>query len=320
MHIAIVGAGFLGLACTWQHLLHPDTTVTLIDAKGIGGGASGIAAGLLHPFAGKKAQLNYSGLEALQATCELIDVAEKALGKRVALKTGVFRPITNEAQNAFFSNTLKTYPEHVFTKEALNLSGIFIPMGMTVDCPLYLEGIFQACKERGVRYQLQTITDARSLEHFDATLFTVGVGFNDIYGLESARIHPIKGQLLELEAHETLPFGMSAQAYLAQTTETKLIAGTTYEHSWEIDGPDRARCEEEIRYKVGKICPEIATLPLISCKAGFRATTPDKRPFIKQVGKKMWCLGGLGSKGLLYHNWLAKKFAHAFFSGSSITS
>ena len=52
MKVAIVGAGFSGLACAW-HLLHMQTEppqVTLFDRKGIGGGASEITAGLIHPL------------------------------------------------------------------------------------------------------------------------------------------------------------------------------------------------------------------------------------------------------------------------------
>ena len=63
--IAIVGAGFAGVA-TAYHVFrqvadaHAEATadgktvapvrVTLIDEKGVAGGASGVAAGLLHPY------------------------------------------------------------------------------------------------------------------------------------------------------------------------------------------------------------------------------------------------------------------------------
>jgi len=52
--IAIVGGGFAGCAVAW-HLLaaaRPGApiAVALFDGAGLGGGASGAAAGLLHPF------------------------------------------------------------------------------------------------------------------------------------------------------------------------------------------------------------------------------------------------------------------------------
>ena len=52
--LAVIGAGFAGLAVAW-HLLAAATPskplhVEVFDVHGIAGGASGAAAGLLHPF------------------------------------------------------------------------------------------------------------------------------------------------------------------------------------------------------------------------------------------------------------------------------
>lgn len=51
---AVVGAGFAGVAAAW-HLMQQGsqvgpTEVHLYDVAGLAGGASGAAAGLLHPF------------------------------------------------------------------------------------------------------------------------------------------------------------------------------------------------------------------------------------------------------------------------------
>jgi glycine/D-amino acid oxidase-like deaminating enzyme len=99
---------------------------------------------------------------------------------------------------------------------------------------------------------------------------------------------------------------ISGGCYVADIRPGRLIAGATYEHSWATEAPDLFACETLIRKKVAQFSPEFAALPLIRCTAGFRATTIDKKPFIYQSDIKTWCLGGLGSKGLLYHAWLAK--------------
>ena len=53
---AIIGGGFAGVATAW-HLLAAGqgsiATLDLFDASGLGGGASGAAAGLLHPYTPK---------------------------------------------------------------------------------------------------------------------------------------------------------------------------------------------------------------------------------------------------------------------------
>ena len=91
-HIAIVGAGFAGVA-TAYHVFrqvadaHAEATadgktvapvrVTLIDEKGVAGGASGVAAGLLHPYT-PRGKIIWRGTEGVAATLELVEAAENA--------------------------------------------------------------------------------------------------------------------------------------------------------------------------------------------------------------------------------------------------
>ena len=90
--IAIVGAGFAGVA-TAYHVFrqvadaHAEATadgktvapvrVTLIDEKGVAGGASGVAAGLLHPYT-PRGKIIWRGTEGVAATLELVEAAENA--------------------------------------------------------------------------------------------------------------------------------------------------------------------------------------------------------------------------------------------------
>ena len=52
---AIIGGGFAGVATAWHLLAHASgpVSVHLFDGAGIAGGASGAAAGLLHPYSPK---------------------------------------------------------------------------------------------------------------------------------------------------------------------------------------------------------------------------------------------------------------------------
>jgi len=92
--IAIVGAGFAGVA-TAYHVFrqvadaHAEATadgndrmvapvrVTLIDEKRVAGGASGVAAGLLHPYT-PRGKIIWRGTEGVAATLELVEAAENA--------------------------------------------------------------------------------------------------------------------------------------------------------------------------------------------------------------------------------------------------
>ena len=103
-HIIIIGAGFAGVATAYHvfkqvaHMVRDAETsgtsdgainvspikVTLIDEKAIAGGASGVAAGLLHPYT-PRGKIIWRGVEGVAATLELVTAAEEA---EAALKKG----------------------------------------------------------------------------------------------------------------------------------------------------------------------------------------------------------------------------------------
>ena len=90
MRIAVVGAGLAGLGVT-HFLLKKGHFVTLFDQFGVGSGASGIPVGLCHPYLGRSGKPSKFAGEALQATRELLDIAEKSSGKKLADRGGIFR-------------------------------------------------------------------------------------------------------------------------------------------------------------------------------------------------------------------------------------
>jgi len=88
MKIAIVGGGFSGLSVAWHFLQQSNYKVTLFEKKKIGGGASGIAAGLVHPYVGEQGRRSVFASEGMKAAKELIAVAEEKLGEKVILSNG----------------------------------------------------------------------------------------------------------------------------------------------------------------------------------------------------------------------------------------
>ncbi|KAK3289499.1 hypothetical protein CYMTET_3110 [Cymbomonas tetramitiformis] len=79
---AIIGGGFAGVSTAW-HILQEcrrerrPVQVDLFDCAGIAGGASGAAAGLLHPYT-TRGKFLWNGLAGFDATVELLKVAEEA--------------------------------------------------------------------------------------------------------------------------------------------------------------------------------------------------------------------------------------------------
>jgi glycine/D-amino acid oxidase-like deaminating enzyme len=171
--VVVLGAGFGGVA-TCYHLLRAAAAaqlplrVQLLDAVGLGGGASGVAAGLLHPFAPRGAdKLLWRGAEGYAATCALLDVAQAALGLRpVATRAGTLHPPPQQAASADEQTAKQEAgPTSVHTREALSaaqaaalLPGVSLPGGggapaallfrggVVVHPRAYLEGLWAACQ------------------------------------------------------------------------------------------------------------------------------------------------------------------------------
>ena len=80
--VCVVGAGFAG-ASTAFHLLERandagmSVDVTLVDEVGIAGGASGVAAGLLHPYT-PRGKTIWRGVEGVREAKRLIEAATRA--------------------------------------------------------------------------------------------------------------------------------------------------------------------------------------------------------------------------------------------------
>lgn len=330
MQVAVIGAGFSGLAVAWHLLTHPSFSIqslVLFDQKGIGGGASGIAAGLLHPFAGAHAKLNRFGREGMQATKELIQVAEKALKQPVAFEQGLLRPALNEEQCHDFKYCSQKYPDDAKWLESdaclalypylTQAPGVWFKDGITLHSMLYLQGLWQACSQLGAHLEIKKITSLDDLKEFDLKIFTLGAASGQF------TTHPlslVKGQVLELAwpaELPVLPFPLNSQAYLLMEPNQKIcLAGATFERGFNSEYPDQEKACLEILPKVEAVLPALKQCTVVNCYAGLRAVTPTHLPVIEQIGKQEWLLTGMGSKGLLYHALMAKQLVKQILSSN----
>ncbi len=307
MKIAVIGAGFCGLACAWHLANGLKAQVTLYDKQHIGAGASGLTAGLLHPYAGPKASLSFQAHEAMQETMKLLEVAGSPYSN------GILRP---QIPGMDFSSA-KNYSDvewwepdvcrqHV--PELLALPGLFIRSGITVNCPAYLKGLWEACRRLGVSFEQANITTPSDLSGFDYIIFTVGAHLHTLRDVAHPPVSLIKGQTLELEwQKETpLPFAINAGVQFSQISPDAVWAGATYERRFATEAPTDDAATE-IRAKIAQFAPTFSHLPLKRIWTQVRAATNDKRPFITHTPPNVYTIGGMGSKGLLYHAWMAKR-------------
>jgi glycine/D-amino acid oxidase-like deaminating enzyme len=284
MRIAIAGAGFAGLAAAY-HLREHD--VTLFDPVGIGGGASGVSAGLLHPFAGHSGRMNPRAREGMQESMRLINASEKALGRTVCDRSGIVRMPISDIQK-------KRYSEMPLLYEGLRWDGknLHIDHGLTVFPKLYLQGLFQATGA--------TFKQEKFHGDFDHVILAIGAA---IVGIDLP-IQFVKGQILRMPGQ--LSQTVLCDGYKAKTEDPNVWNfGATFEHHFSDDKPDMELAKKLLKKKwhYGSFDP-------IGCDAGVRVV--NKRgsyPIIHSQDAKTWVITGMGIRGLLYHALVGKELS-----------
>ncbi len=319
MRIAILGAGLCGLSVAWYLSKLKKHEITIFSPGGIGKGASGVAAGLLHCYAGAHSKLNWRAYEAIEATKELLAVAEDTLGVPVADHCGIFRPVVREKQLEDFQRCAALHPDVKWVNPDLvgcsKLPGIFIESGIVVDCPLYMNGLWKACANNGAKLEPRAITNLKELDDRDLIICTLGSATHVLPELAHIKMNLVKGQILEF-SHDPndspmFPYPINSEAYLIPRPKTMTyIAGSTFEKDFSSNEPDIEMATSTIIPKIAAFYPSISTKSLIDCRAGVRVEIPNRRPLLTQVSNRCWVLTGMGSKGLLYHALYGKELVN----------
>ncbi len=307
MKVAIIGAGLSGLSVAWHLLQEIDCEVTLFDRKGIGAGASGIATGLMHPYAGEQGRRSLFATEAMDAARELIQAVEG----QVVLPRGIIRYIQNENQAQMFRSHAHRYGDVWQHSE----NSFYIESGMTIDCPRYLKGLWQAVFKKGARLILKEVADLNSLHGFDQIVVAAGAGSVRFPELQPLNLSLLKGQVLKCLTPDEVQLPESSSLckgslVLTQDPKTCFI-GSTYERGELSEVSDLEFAKKELFPKVGFFFPSVDALEVVECRAAFRVTRPGHYlPIAAQVERNVWVLTALGSRGLLYHAYFGKNLVH----------
>jgi len=306
MKVAVVGAGVAGLAAVW-HLLQKKCEVTVFDT---GGSASSVSTGLLHPFPGKQALPSWRADEGMEATAELLQIAESALGRPVAEAKGILRPAITEQQKKDFSSRGIWWEAEEVLKQlplAAPAPALWIPNGITVYSKLYLQGLWLACEKLGAQREQRGVS-LSDLKDFDKTILATGAA---TLQFEECRHLPLKctiGQSLICRWPERLPLSLVSQGHITPTEDPAFCQiGSTYEHTSEPD-PKKA---VELLEKAALFYPPARDYKIVEIRSGVRISPINGyQPLIAQIAPKVWVFTGLGSRGLLYHALLARDLVH----------
>ncbi|MGI2298306.1 NAD(P)/FAD-dependent oxidoreductase [Candidatus Cardinium hertigii] len=319
MRIAIVGGGLSGLAVCY-HLLSKDRTlkIELFEKEGIGSGASGAAAGLLHPYTGSLAQLNWGSKDAIAATIQLLNAAAHAIGKSTYKKSGIVRCAINLEDQKSFSKIVQTQddvslwdPDHTYNQTGIYRPALFIPGGLSVYTDLYLKGIWILCAHYGAKLVSQTFI-LNDSAHFDKVILACGADIANLY--PSLNLVLKRGEILICE--KKLIYGIIGNGYLSLTDQSNICyLGTTSRKDLKYITLDEAT--NLIRYQID---PWVKMdIKVLGYKSGIRVyrSLDSYYPIIDQLDSKTWCFTGLGSRGLMYHAYLGYILAKAILQQSS---
>lgn len=315
--IAIIGAGYAGLAACW-HLLQIDPRLKItIFAEDLKKSASYSSTGLLHPYPGEHGRRTSFATEALQAAVEILQVAEGYLNRPVFTRTGVFRPALQEDQRISFQKALQ-YDDVEWWDEKKTAEsipgvcgpGLFIKSGMTVFSSLYVEGLILACQSKGAKIVAGEIRSLEDLKDFDQVVIAAGFGCLNFPECQKLPLSITKGQALLCKWKKPLPCSVSGKGHISLTNEQGLcLIGSTYERGYISKEADLSKAIV-LKEQVGVFCPSAREWEVVKCLSGLRiARKGGYLPLLERLNQKTWVFTGLGSRGLIYHALYGKQLA-----------
>lgn len=323
--IGIIGAGFSGLGLCY-HLCKSGKVgeITLFDRAGIGGGASGIASGLLHPYPGEEAKRSWMAKEGMEETCALLEVSTESLGIEVAKQSGILRLALTDKQKEKFQKRVEISDDMEWWDEYQTKSfipgggynpGIFIRSGITVHSSLYLQGLWKACESLGAQFVKKELY-SDEMEEFDQIVIAAGSGIQKFTECASLPIAFTKGQVLvcSLPHHlRDIESSLIGKGYLALSDNKDICyLGSTYERNYLTTEPCLGTATELIFSQMSQFIPCYSSFKVLGCLSDIRVINRKSyRPILGKLNTKLWVMTAMGSRGLLYHGYLGKKLCDA---------
>lgn len=311
MKIAIIGAGFAGLGAAYFLQEMGDVSLTLFDPNGVGGGASGVSSGLLHPYPGFYARRSHKADEALLLTKQLLRFAEQHTPHKVSLQNGILRFATNEEQK----KNLKSYAEKWGDIEEVEKDTFLLHSGVTVLSQNYMTGLFRGLEKKGTELVKKSISTLEELDHFDHIIVAAGYGVRTFKECSHLNIKFLKGQSLTMEGEPPYTLSAISKGYIAHLGNRETFhLGSTYEREFQSVEPDQEVACALLSEKLA-LCKQAK---ILKCQAGVRVCNRSHYlPVVEKVGPKITVFTGLGSRGLLYHAYYGRILAHSLLSNNT---
>ncbi len=321
-HVAIAGAGLIGLFCAWS-LARRNVAVTLFDRTGPGRGASHAAAGMLAPAyeaAGETGahprlfDLCLAGAALWGKTARQLEAESGiAIDYRARATMAVAGDVSQlhhlnrvaggcRAHGLEFESLDERAACAIEPALATGIAGaLLLPSDAQVDNRRTMAALIGALGSRGIT--VQTGIDMADVEVGPAGVRLPGGVHADVLvdatGWQATGMTPVKGVALALAPRADLPqrvvrFG---KHYLVPRRDRVILGATVQpgESSTDISGPAVIGLIDAAE----RICPGVARAEIIERWAGVRPRTGDLAPMIGWRGPRRYMAGGHYRNGVL---------------------
>lgn len=313
MKIAVVGAGLAGLAFAWHyHKLNPSMSVTLFDPSPAHLRTSALA-NLLYPHAGLRSKLNWQGLESFFQSIDLLKEIQiystQPLYRSIPLLKLAYTSDhvkefkkAAEQTSSFRWNNVTPYPK----------PGLWIDPVVQVNGQEYLIALEKALLNQGLSFERRWFAPGEE-QLFDQVIYATGFHSKELW--PNLPFNGLKGQALILKwpQHFLLDHCVIGDKLhvIPSFDQKTLYIGNTFEREF-LDSKPSLEVAKKLLWQGAKtLFPKLQEEDIIQVQSGVRLNIPGYLPLLEKLNRRCWLFTALGSKGLLYHAYLAKILANA---------
>lgn len=309
--VLVLGGGIIGCAIA-RELTRRGLSVTLIDARGIGQGASQASAGMLVPFNEGRHDpvMQTLGARSLELYDEWIESLATEGAEVPYSRCGSLEVATEDQGAGVLADAARSLADEGIPHELIDAVGLRqavpglspaariglrIQVHGCVGVPDLVNAFWESAAARGAQLlhaQVQRVipghglvrveTDTRTLEAPHAVL-AIGcwAGEVDLAGAPPLPIRPVRGQLLALRSH-AIPPGQTVwgpRCYAVPWTGGSLLIGATVENVG-FDERATAGGTRDLLEAAAELIPSVLDADFLGVRVGLRPGSPDDRPVV----------------------------------------
>jgi glycine oxidase len=299
--VVVVGAGIIGCAVA-RELVVRGVPCTVVDDRGVAGGATQASAGMLAPYveAHEAGPLLDAGVRSLELYPAWIDAIRRDARMDVEFATiGTLEVATTTERAAALRASSDRHGRWLDAEELRRAyaithdacGGRLTPGHGYVVPPQLANALAQAAEGRGARFlaarveritrsggRLRVETTATALDA-DRVVVAAGAWAGSIGGVWMPPVGPVRGQIVQLAWRgRPLPaIVWGPRCYVVPRFDQTVLVGATAERA----GYDERTTAAGIRELLDAACellPEARDASFLTARAGLRPATPDELP------------------------------------------